>query len=66
LPKPIVDAVNVNGHSVHALLDSSSCADFMLSTLADQLKLAVEALAKPQPVQLAITSSTSGKNEKFM
>ncbi|TDL26759.1 hypothetical protein BD410DRAFT_702749, partial [Rickenella mellea] len=61
-PKPIVVEAEINGSSVRALLDSGSRADFMSSTLVDQLKIPVEALAKSQPVQLAVTGSRAMVN----
>ncbi|KAH7902880.1 hypothetical protein BJ138DRAFT_257217 [Hygrophoropsis aurantiaca] len=62
LPKPIVVIVHINGEPVCALLDSGSQSDFMSTTLADQLKLKREPLAKPLPVQLAASGSRTKVN----
>ncbi|KAI0045056.1 hypothetical protein FA95DRAFT_1496070, partial [Auriscalpium vulgare] len=59
LPKPIVVAVLVNGKPVRALLDTGSMADFVSTTLVDQLRLKTEVLVKPLPVQLAVHGSRS-------
>ena len=56
-PRSIIIEAKVNDVQVSALLDSGSRADFMSSTLADQLKIKVQPLAKPQPVQLAVSGS---------
>jgi hypothetical protein len=54
LPKPVVIEAFVNGRSVKTLLDGGSLANFMSMTLADQLGVKEEALAKPLPLQLAV------------
>ncbi|TFY52876.1 hypothetical protein EVG20_g10363 [Dentipellis fragilis] len=62
IPKPLVVQVYVNDQPVRALLDSGSLADFMSTTLVDQLKLKTDVLAKPLPVQLAMSGSRSKVN----
>jgi hypothetical protein len=62
IPKPIVIVTSVNGHHVRALVDTSSLADFMSTTLADQLKVEKVQLEKPLPVQLAIQGSRTKAN----
>ncbi|KAI0069499.1 hypothetical protein K474DRAFT_1568116, partial [Panus rudis PR-1116 ss-1] len=47
----------VNDHPVRALVDSGSMADFVSTTLVDQLKLKTDVLAKPLPLQLAVHGS---------
>jgi hypothetical protein len=39
LPEPIVVNVKINGNNVRALLDTGSMADFLSTTIVDQLKL---------------------------
>lgn len=51
--------VQVNGKPARALIDSGSLADFMSTTLADQLKVTKTELAKPLIVQLAVQGSRS-------
>jgi Retroviral aspartyl protease len=55
--KPIVVVVSINGQSCRALIDSGSFSDFMSTTLADQLKVKLEVLDKPLPLQLAVSGS---------
>ena len=62
VPKPIVVVVNINGHPARALLDSGSLADFMSTTLAEQLNVKLFELAKPLTVQLAVQGSRSKIN----
>ncbi|TFK78453.1 hypothetical protein K466DRAFT_448238, partial [Polyporus arcularius HHB13444] len=62
VPVPVVVEAMVNGHAVRALLDTGSMADFLSTTIADQLKLDLEVLAKPLPVQLAVHGSRSSIN----
>ncbi|PIL34763.1 transcription factor [Ganoderma sinense ZZ0214-1] len=62
LPKPIVVTVQVNGQPVRALIDTGSMADFLSTTIVDQLGLKKEVLAKPLPVQLAVHGSRSKIN----
>ena len=62
LPKPIVVMVEVNGKPVQALIDTGSMADFLSTTIVDQLGLNKEILAKPLPVQLAVHGSRSKIN----
>ncbi|KAG2119711.1 uncharacterized protein F5147DRAFT_563758 [Suillus discolor] len=47
IPKPVVVVAHVNGCPVRALIDMGSLADFMSSTLADQLKVKQIPLEKP-------------------
>ncbi|KAF9471028.1 hypothetical protein BDN70DRAFT_769078, partial [Pholiota conissans] len=60
--KPMVITVYINDHPARALLDSGSLGDFMSSTLADQLQLKRELLAKPMALQLAVQGSRSKIN----
>ena len=62
VPKPIVVVVNINGHPARALLDSGSLADFMSTTLVEQLNVKLFELAKPLTVQLAVQGSRSKIN----
>ena len=62
VPKPIIVAVRIAGKPCRALLDTGSMADFMSTTLVDQLRLTKEVLAKPLPVQLAVHGSRSKIN----
>ena len=62
LPKPLIITVSINGHPARALLDSSSLGDFMSTSLADQLKVKLETLEVPLPVQLAVQGSRSRVN----
>jgi predicted aspartyl protease len=57
IPKLIVFVMSVNGHPVPALVDTGSLADFMSTTLADQLKVEKGQLEKPLLVQLAVQGS---------
>lgn len=62
IPRPVVVIVKVNGKPVRALLDTGSMADFISTTIVDQLKLETEVLVKPLPVQLAVHGSRSKIN----
>ncbi|RPD56922.1 hypothetical protein L226DRAFT_468051, partial [Lentinus tigrinus ALCF2SS1-7] len=62
IPRLIVVHVEVNGQTLRALLDTGSMADFISTTVVDQLKLEQEVLAKPIPVQLAVHGSRSKVN----
>jgi hypothetical protein len=62
LPKPLIITVSINGHPARALLDSGSLGDFMSTSLADQLKVKVETLETPLPVQLAVQGSRTRVN----
>ncbi|KDQ06126.1 hypothetical protein BOTBODRAFT_71231, partial [Botryobasidium botryosum FD-172 SS1] len=62
VPKSIVIEVFINDKPVRALLDSGSLADFMSTTLADQLKVPLTQLAKQLSVQMAVTGSRSKVN----
>ena len=62
LPKPLIITVNIDGHPAQALLDSGSLGDFISSSLADQLKVKMETVATPLPVQLAVQGSRTHVN----
>ena len=62
IPKPIILTVYVNDQPVRALLDTGSMADFVSTTIVDQLKLPREVLAKQANVQLAVHGSRSKIN----
>ncbi|KAJ3474054.1 hypothetical protein NLI96_g12674 [Meripilus lineatus] len=62
IPKTLVVTVQINGKPVKALLDSGSMADFVSTTIVDQLKLDKEILAKQLPVQLAVHGSRTKIN----
>ncbi|EJF55667.1 hypothetical protein DICSQDRAFT_12111, partial [Dichomitus squalens LYAD-421 SS1] len=66
IPKPVVLLVYINGERARALLDTGSMADFMSTTLVDQLGLKKDILAKPLPVQLAVHGSRSKINCSVM
>ncbi|KAF7371586.1 Transcription factor [Mycena venus] len=57
VPKPVIVVVHLNGHPVRALIDSGSLADFVSTTLVDQLKLETEQLKKPLAVGMASSGS---------
>ncbi|KAJ8456367.1 hypothetical protein ONZ51_g12171 [Trametes cubensis] len=61
-PMPIVVSVTVNGHRARALLDTGCMADFISTTLVDQLKIPTVVLEKQLPVQLAVQGSRSKIN----
>ncbi|KZW01359.1 hypothetical protein EXIGLDRAFT_588389, partial [Exidia glandulosa HHB12029] len=62
MPVPLIIVVKINGQAVRAMVDTGSQGDFMSTRLADQLKLKREPLAKPIPVNLAVTGSRSMVN----
>ncbi|KAG6913796.1 hypothetical protein DXG01_004202 [Tephrocybe rancida] len=62
VPKPLVIIVKIDGHPVHALMDSWLLGDFMSSTIAEQLKVKKVELSSPIPVQLAVQGSRSKVN----
>ena len=62
IPEPIVVLAKINGHQVWALLDTGSMADFLSTTVVDQLDLQSEQYAKPLPIQLAVHGSRSKIN----
>jgi hypothetical protein len=62
IPKPVVVEVEINGKRARALIDSGSLADFMSTTLADQLQVNKVALQKPLQLQLAVHGSRSKIN----
>jgi hypothetical protein len=57
-----VVVVHINGCPAWALIDMGSLADFMSSTLADQLKIKRITLEKPLTIQLAVQGSRSKVN----
>ena len=62
VPEPVVVLVKINGHQVRALLDTGSMADFLSTTVTDQLNLRKEYYSKPLSVQLAVHGSRSKIN----
>ena len=62
LPEPIVIEIKVNGQPIRALLDTGSMADFISTTIVDQLRLPKDVYEKPLPVQLAVHGSRSKIN----
>jgi hypothetical protein len=62
LPEPIVILVKINGHQIRALLDTGSMADFLSTTVVDQLQLPRVTYEKPLAVQLAVHGSRSKIN----
>jgi hypothetical protein len=57
VPDPVTVLAKINGNEIVALIDTGSGADFISTTVADQLNLVLEPLAKPMPCQLAATGS---------
>ena len=62
LPEPITVAVKVNGQMIRALLDTGSMADFISTTVVEQLKLPKEIYEKLLAVQLMVHGSRSKIN----
>jgi len=62
IPKPVVIVVHINGRPARALVDTGSLADFMSSSLADQLRVKRIELEKPLTIQLAVQGSRSRVN----
>ena len=62
LPEPIVIQVKINGQPIRALLDTGSMADFLSTTVVDQLRLPRVTYEKPLGVQLAVHGSRSKIN----
>ncbi|KAJ3487529.1 hypothetical protein NLI96_g3480 [Meripilus lineatus] len=62
IPKTIVITIHINGKPIRALVDSGSMADFLSTTIVDQLQLKREILIKPLPVQLAVHGSRTKVN----
>ena len=62
VPEPIVVLATINGHEVRALIDTGSMADFVSTTIAEQLNLKKEVYTKPLSVQLAVHGSRSKIN----
>ncbi|CAG7852966.1 Transposon Ty3-I Gag-Pol polyprotein AltName: Full=Gag3-Pol3; AltName: Full=Transposon Ty3-2 TYA-TYB polyprotein; Contains: RecName: Full=Capsid protein; Short=CA; AltName: Full=p24; Contains: RecName: Full=Spacer peptide p3; Contains: RecName: Full=Nucleocapsid protein p11; Short=NC; Contains: RecName: Full=Ty3 protease; Short=PR; AltName: Full=p16; Contains: RecName: Full=Spacer peptide J; Contains: RecName: Full=Reverse transcriptase/ribonuclease H; Short=RT; Short=RT-RH; AltName: Full=p55; Contains: Re len=56
-PKPCVLDGFINGNPVRMLVDSGSMADFISTTLVDQLKIPYDNLEVPLSVQLAVRGS---------
>ena len=61
-PEPIIILIKINGHQIRALLDTGSMADFLSTTVVDQLDLRKEYYTKPLSIQLAIHGSRSKVN----
>jgi hypothetical protein len=57
LPKALIITVKVNGKPIKVLLNTGSMADFLSTTIVDQLRLKKEVLAKPLPLQMAVHGS---------
>lgn len=47
VPEPIIVLAKINGHQIRALLDTGSMADFLSTTVVDQLNLQKEYYTKP-------------------
>ena len=62
IPEPIVVLAKIDGHQIRALLDTGSMADFLSTTVVDQLELRREYYSKPLSVQLAVHGSRSKIN----
>ena len=62
LPEPIIIQVKINGQPIRALLDTGSMADFLSTTVVDQLQLPRVTYEKPLSVQLAVHGSRSKIN----
>ena len=62
LPEPIVIQVKINGQPIRALLDTGSMADFLSTTVVDQLRLPRVTYEKPLGIQLAVHGSRSKIN----
>ena len=54
--------IKVNGQPICVLLDTGSMADFISTTIIDQLQLPKDIYEKPLPVQLAVHGSRSKIN----
>ena len=57
VPEPIVVLATINGLEVRALIDTGSMANFVSTTIVEQLKLKKEVYTKPLSVQLAVHGS---------
>jgi len=62
VPEPVVVLATLNGHQVRALIDTGSMADFISTTVVEQLKLQKDVYTKPLSVQLAVHGSRSKVN----
>ncbi len=62
IPVPLIVEVMINGHKARALLDTGCMADFLSTTLADQLKVHTTVLESAIPVNLAVQGSRSKIN----
>ncbi|OSC97145.1 hypothetical protein PYCCODRAFT_1331539, partial [Trametes coccinea BRFM310] len=58
-PMPIIVNIQINDSPARALLDTGCMADFISTTLVDQLTIRTEVLEKQLPVQLAVQGSRS-------
>ncbi|KAE9393817.1 hypothetical protein BT96DRAFT_753343, partial [Gymnopus androsaceus JB14] len=59
VPRPVIIVVKINDNPVRALIDSGSLADFMSTSLADQLKVNKKYMKDPIPLHQAIQGSRS-------
>ena len=57
MPRPVIIVVKINDNPVQALVDSGSLADFMSTSLADQLKVNKKYMKDPIPLHQAIQGS---------
>ena len=62
VPEPVVVIATTNGHQVRALVDTGSMADFVSTTVVEQLKLKKDVYTRPLSVQLAVHGSRSKVN----
>ena len=62
IPEPIAVLAKINRHQIRALLNTGLMADFLSTTVMDQLNLQSERYAKPLPVQLTVHGSRSKIN----
>ena len=62
MPEPIIIQVKINSHPIWALLDTGSMADFLSTTVANQLQLTRTTYEKLLPVQLVVHGSRSKIN----
>jgi hypothetical protein len=62
VPEPVIVIAKINGQEVRALVDTGSMADFISTTVAEQLGVKKETYSKPLSVQLAVHGSRSKIN----
>ena len=62
LLEPIVIQIQINGEPIHALFNTRSIADFLSTTVVDQLQLPRVTYEKPLSVELAVHGSQSKIN----